>query len=374
MDRYFIREMGLPFLFGVVAFTSIGTAVGSLFELVRLLVEEGLPLAIALKLYFLQAPRVIVLTFPMSMLMATLQAYNRLSGESEVTALRSCGVSTYRLVMPAFCLSLVVAACTFAFSEIVVPQANLQARAVMQAALEEGPSTFKDKDILYKEFEDVEVKQSDGSTDEEEKLSRLFFAHRFDGTTMKGVIVLDFSQPEFNQIILAQSGIWQPQSKAWSFADGTSYIVDEQGTYRNVLTFQRQQVAMPRTPLDIATLESSDAMTIAQLRERIRILSNSDGGTRLQSSRVELQRRYAIPFASVAFALVGAPLGLRKQRTSSALGLGLSILIVFGFYILSFIADALGQIGTLTPAVAAWLPNALTTAIGLGALANAARN
>ncbi|MEO1131709.1 MAG: LptF/LptG family permease, partial [Cyanobacteria bacterium J06639_1] len=74
--------------------------------------------------------------------------------------------------------------------------------------------------------------------------------------------------------------------------------------------------------------------------------------------------KYSIPFVCLTFALVGAPLGLRPQRTSSSIGLGLSVLIIFGYYLAMFISQALGQVGALGPAIAAWLPNIVGCSIG----------
>ena len=375
LDGYFLQEMVLPFLFGVVAFTSIGTAIGSLFELVRLIAEEGLPLSVALQLYFLQAPRIIVLTFPMSTLLATLLAYGRLSGDSEVTALRSCGVSTYRLVVPALILSLLITSCTFLFNEVVVPQANFQAEQVLQAAIESrdalGP---RNEDILYQEFGEVTIERPDGSVYTDNALMRLFYARRFDGETMFGITVLDFSQQDFNQIILAQEGIWQADDNAWLFSNGTTYVVDADGVYRNILQFERQQVFLPRTPIDLGFSRGSDQMNIRELQQYIRLQEQSGAGAgTLRRLYVDLQLKYAIPFICLTFALVGSPLGMRSQRTSSALGLGLSILIIFGFYISTFVCQALGQTGALTPFVAAWLPNIAGSSIGAGLIWRSAR-
>ncbi|MGK7910415.1 MAG: LptF/LptG family permease [Synechococcus sp.] len=371
--RYFLSEMILPFLFGVVAFTSIGTAIGSLFELVRLMAEKGLPIATAAQLYFLQAPRIIVLTFPMSTLLATLLAYGRLSGDSEITALRSCGVSIYKLVSPAILLSLIVTAGTFAFNELVVPQANQQAAAILRSALQQQElQPQANEDILYQEYGDISVPQPDGSIDTESVLQRLFYARRFDGKTMFGITVLDFSQDDFNQIILAEQGVWQPEVNSWLFSKGTSYIVDADGGYRNILNFERQRVLLPRTPLDIGFSPSAEEMTISELQQFIRVEAISGTPRRLRQLQVQLQLKYAIPFICLAFALVGAPLGLRSQRSSSTLGLGLSILIIFGFYLMAFVSQALGQTGTLSPAIAAWLPNLLVGAVGASLIYRAA--
>lgn len=113
MDRYVTVELLLPFLFGIGLFTSLGLSIGTLFELIRKVTESGLLLSVAFKILFLRMPGFIALAFPMSLLLATLMAYSRLSSDSEIIALRSVGVNIYRLVIPAVILSLCVTGMTF---------------------------------------------------------------------------------------------------------------------------------------------------------------------------------------------------------------------------------------------------------------------
>ena len=121
LDRYITAELLPPFLFGVGAFSSVLVAIGTIFELVRKVVESGLPITIAINIFLLKLPSFIVLALPMSTLLATLITYSRLSSDSELIALRSCGVSIYRLVLPAVLLSFVVLGMTFLFNEQIVP-------------------------------------------------------------------------------------------------------------------------------------------------------------------------------------------------------------------------------------------------------------
>ena len=94
MDRWLLQELIGPLLFGIAAFTAVSLSVGVVFELVRRVAESGLPLLAAMNVLGLRLPGFLVLSFPMATLMASLLAYSRLSGSSELTALRSIGVST----------------------------------------------------------------------------------------------------------------------------------------------------------------------------------------------------------------------------------------------------------------------------------------
>ncbi len=360
MDRYLSAEMVAPFLFGMGAFSSIALVIGSLFELVRLITDAGLGILTALQIFALQLPQFMLYSFPMSMLLGTLISYSRLSSDGEITALRSAGVSPYRLAVPALCLGLLVSVMTFGFSEVMVPSANWQAKVILRSALKQDNLQFKSKDIFYQQY--GEVIQVDGT--KEQSLIRSFYARRFDGRKMQGLTILDFSQGSLQQVLSAESAIWLPDLNVWDLENGTTYLIGNDGSYRSILRFDRQQLRLPRAPLDLANEQRNSAeMNIAELDRYIELVRASGNYKEAKKLEVSLQQKYALPFICVVFALVGSPLGMRPQRTSAARGFGLSILIIFGYYLLLFIFSALGQVEILSPIAAAWLPNL----IGLGA-------
>jgi len=359
LDRYLVTELLLPFLFGVAAFTSISMAIGSLFELVHLITENGLPLMTALQVFCLRLPGVVVYTFPMSMLLASLLAFGRLSGDSEVISMQSCGVSIYRIVAPTLGLSLLVTALTFAFNEVIVPSANQEASFTLTRSLDRDKPLITKDNILYPEYGWVEHK--DGTRDF--GLTRLFYARRFQDGVMTGLTILDYSQDGLQQVVTADNATWDPTRKLWVFRNGTTCLVAANGTYRNILRFDEQQVHIDDRPLKLAQMSRRpEEMTTSELREYIDLAQKS--GQDFKGLLVSLYQKYAIPTVCFTFALVGAPLGLRRQRTSNALGLGLSIIIIFSYYVFLFVSQALGQTGTLPAWLGAWLPNIVTVAVG----------
>ncbi|AFY70821.1 permease YjgP/YjgQ family protein [Thalassoporum mexicanum PCC 7367] len=361
MDRYLSYEMIAPFMFGVGAFTSIALAIGSLFELVRLMTDAGLDLWSAIQIFGLRLPGFMVYSFPMAVLLSTLISYSRLSSDGEITALRSCGISVYRLVGPAIALSLIVSGLTFAFNEVIVPSANWQAKTTLRTALNEDNPLFKTNDIFYNQYGDIVY--PDGRV--ESGLVRSFYARRFDGTQMIDLTVMDFSQGSLQQISVAKSAFWLTSQNVWQFNDGTTYIISPDGSYQSILSFEEQRLKLPRAPLDLAQEQrSSDEMNIRELSRHVELIRQSGNIKEERKLEVRLQQKYALPFICLVFALVGAPLGMRPQRTSTALGFGLSVLIIFGYYVLLFICGALGQVGIIAPLVAAWLPNIICLSIG----------
>lgn len=370
MDRYLATELIPPFLFSFGIFASLVFTADSLYELLRKVVQAGLPLEIALKVFLLKLPRVIVYVFPMSTLLATLMTYSRLSAESELIALRSCGVSVYRMVLAAVVMSFLVAGITFVVSEQIAPAANYEASVTLDRALKPDKPTFKQENIFYPEYQNV--KQPDGS--KERILTRLFYADKFDGKRMKGLTLIDRSQEGLNQIVVAESGEWNGSQSVWDFYNGTIYLVAPDRSYRNIARFKHQQLQLPRTPLDVANRSRDfEEMNIAQSLEQLEIESISGNEQKVRQLRVRIQQKIAFPFACVVCGLVGATVGTIPQRTGRAASFGISLAVIFTYYTTLQVARTLGDTGFLSPFVAAWLPNFLGLALGLFLLVRTAR-
>jgi lipopolysaccharide export system permease protein len=99
-------------------------------------------------------------------------------------------------------------------------------------------------------------------------------------------------------------------------------------------------------------------------------------GERAEITKLELriQQKYAFPFICVGFGLVGSALANRRhQRLGRATSFGVSVVVIFAYYLLAFLADALARTEFLSPVVAAWLPLLVVGALGTGLLVRAAR-
>lgn len=370
MDRYIIAELIPPFLFGVGAFASLGVSVDSLFYLVNQVVEQGLPLSVAAEVLLLKLPEFVVYAFPMATLLATLMTFSRFSSDSELVALRGCGVSVYRMIAPVIAFCLVVTGLTFAFNESIVPAANFRASTTLDRALAQEKSEFRESNILYQEFQ--ELVQPDGS--KENSLSRIFYSKEFDGERMKGLTILDFSRQGLNQIVSAESAVWNPQRNTWDFSNGTIYVVSADGSFRNIVKFEEQQIQLPRAPLDLARRgKDYGEMNIAESRQYLDVIKQGGNESKIRELKVRIQQKFSLPFVCVAFGLVGASLGAQLRRTGRATGFALSIVIIFAYYMLSFISGAIAQTGTISPFLGGWIPNFFGLTAGTLLLIRASR-
>lgn len=370
MDRYLFTELLAPFLFGVGIFTALGVSLDNLFYLVNQVIDSGLPISSAIEVMLLNIPQFIAYSFPTSALLATLMTFSRLSSDSELVALRSCGVTAYRMMVPVMVFCILLTGLLFVFNESLVPAANYRAKTTLTRALGKEERSFREEDILYQEFDTV--LRADG--DRGKAMSRMFYAKEFDGDQMRGLTILDFSRGELNQIISAKTAVWNEASSAWNFFDGTIYVVSADGSFRNIIKFKEQTLQIPRGPLDLATADRDyGEMNIAQSWDYLEVVEQSGDIDKIRELKVRIQQKYALPFTCIAFGLVGAALGSQLRRTGRATAFAISILLVFTYYLVAFLSGAIAQVGMLSPILGAWIPNIFGFGAGLFLLYRAAR-
>lgn len=352
LDRYILAELAPPFVFGVAAFTAIMTASTVLFHLVTLMVRHGLPPLLVSQIFALRIPEMVFYTFPMAMLLATLMAFGRLSGDGEITAFKAVGVSLYRMLAPALAAAALVSACTIGLNEYLVPAAAWKAKNLLYEATHKQQLPLARDHLFYNEMAG-------------DRLARSFYARHFDGRVMHDVVVQEFEDNRLVRLIQAKQA--RAVAAGWSFETGMIYQVDESGEFRYTVRFKEQRIALGEALLALSQENRLPIeMNAGELDAHIdRLRSTGQQGREVNELMVQYHQKFAVPFASLVFALIGAPMGLRPQRSTSSIGLGLSILVIFIYYILMFVCMAMGQTGALPAWLAAWLPNMVAGAIGL---------
>lgn len=362
IDQWLLKELVGPLLFGIAAFTAVSLSVGVVFELVRRVAESGLPLLSAIQVLILRLPGFLVLAFPMATLMATLLAYSRLSGSSELTALRSLGVRTWRMVLPALMLSLLMSVLTFCFNDLIVPRSNLLATQTLESALGRAITNERGDNILYSRFGRIEVEEGENKR----ALTHLFYARLFRYGEMIDVTLLDFSRPGQRQMLTAKRGKWNEKQSMWEFIDGRVVSLDEKTGATTSALFKSYLYPLTRDVLEVAKLPTdASMMTVGQALRAERLLNEAGNKKEARRIRVRIQEKFAFPAICFVFGLIGSSLGVRPHaRTSRSQGFGISVLLIFGYYLMSFIFSSLGLTGALTPFLSAWLPVFIGLAAG----------
>ena len=349
--RQILSELIGPFVFGVAAFTSIFFAGSYLFKLTNDIVN-GMPILIALKLLLLYMPSCVVMTLPMATLLAVLLGFVRMSSDSEVVALYASGVSFYRIIVPVILFGLGVVGLTIYLNESVAPRSTLLSDTIRLEVLKEPISELKPVCLWDRK---------DGVT------NVLVYANGgYDSKTqtLRDVLITGYQNNRARIVFRAKQARWHGGDE-WSLSNGDWHLLggvgSQSGTFRE---WRTKIVNLGMTPEEVALQQrSADEMTYRELRRFI--ASSKARGADTAKLQVNLYNKLALPLASLVFALIGAPLGMRKHRGGSSVGLGLSILIIFAYWMTWHFTVAMAKEGTLNPIVGAFLADGLGFVLGL---------
>ena len=358
IDRWLIGQLLPPMFFAISAFTVISLSVGVMFELIRKIVEYGLPVFLALKVLIYSLPSFLVLSFPMAVLLTTLLTYGKLSSNSELLALRSIGINNYRIVAPAIALSIFMTGLTFYFNDNLVPTANRLAEVTLRSGIGRSFTDEKRKNNIIFTRKGSRIESSTNKpTKTNTFLTHIFYASEFKNNIMRGVTVFDFSRQNIRQILTANSAIFDKGRSSWIFSDGNIVSINTEGQTTN-LQFQKYVYPFVEGPLDIARIPKDAAeMSLKQALEAEQIYKEIGNSKEIRKIQVRIQEKFTLPCACLVFGLIGSSLGSKLNiRSSKSQGFGLSVILILIYYVLSFLFSSFGVKGLIDPIIATWTP------------------
>ena len=358
ISRSVIREIWPPFLLGFAAYTFI-LLIRTIFMLADFAVRRSAPFIEVGRLVGLSLPWIVVLTLPMAFLLGVLVGLGRLNTDSELIALRSCGVGPGALYRPVLGAAAAASVLVLFIYNVVLPPANeaLQASMVRVATTSivnlVAPRTFR-----------------------EPRPGITFFFDRAsaDGRSFEGVFLRlgDESEPP-NRIIVAQRGTLTLEGdRLWlDLFQSTVHELDAADPSRDRTSqneTQRLLLAGDTSPPPGASVRVQRGLrsqTLPELWQAAHASPSPAESRRL--AWVEIHKKFAIPVACLAFALVGVPLAQALRRGGRGGSFALSLAILLGYYLLLSSGETWAQEGRVPPALAMWLPNLLLVALGVGA-------
>ncbi|MCK9224945.1 MAG: LptF/LptG family permease [Candidatus Muirbacterium halophilum] len=342
IDKYILNEFKSPFFFGLFIYLTI-FIVDIMMGLMNLFMTRDASLLNVVKLFIYNIPALLIIVIPMSVLFSTLMVINNLSGNSEIIVMKGCGISFYRIVIPFFVIGILLSGFSFFVNEMVVPVTNKKVQNVYSRILSQKPMP----DIKSGEFNVIEGKN-------------VFFSTNIDKNIYKRNILFEVKN-KFPVLILAEKAYIK--GKKWFFENGSIYNFGNEGQ-----NFRRIDYETMDTPLFVEKEINTSGSTSKQesffdLKQKIDELKRA----KIDTKKIEfdLYQKTALPFASLVFVLIGAPLALSPVKSGKSIGMGLSILVIFLYYIFMSLGKVLGSSGKITPLAGAWLPNIIFIVLGL---------
>ena len=359
LDRYILKRLIPYFTLSLSICIILGELIGITFEQIRLVANNQISTITSIYVHLLKLPDFISKGFPFALLLAALLTLSNLSTKNEITALRTFGVSLFRINAPVLVIGLILSFVVFAFHELVVPPANYQAAILLEREWNIDRSElakYSNRDILFPKY----ISHKLGAD-----LEFLFFARRFDGEKMKDVTLLKYRKSSLDEIIVSHYAQWDELSQSWNMISGCQYLLDADGSYAQINPFQNLPIKLTRKIVDyVSHYRDQREMNILELYHRLSVIQDINDARKIRQLKIGIQERYALPFSCFVFAFLGSSLGINSGNAGKANCFGLATITIFTYFISQFISNTLIIVGILPVLLGVWWPNLLGLSYG----------
>jgi lipopolysaccharide export system permease protein len=372
LDRYLIRQFGLALLFSLISFWVVFFVV-DLVEHVDNFIDKQAPVSVVIKYYFYYTPYMLALTLPVAMLLACLFSLGQLARHNELTAMKSAGISLYRIVLPILILSFLISLFVVGFGGIIVPVTFQKKEEIKTVEIEKGS---RERGAI---ISDVFVQDQEG---------RVFHLATYDTRKQRGTdaLVQRFEGGRLREEIRAKRVKWE--NNGWVFEEGVERIFSN-AVNENAISEESNKSSMDssaKSKLDSETEEyrpferlfrldlkikpkalarrqkKPDEMGYFELAEYVKMKKRA--GQEVAKESTDLHLKIAFPFVNFIIVLFGAPLAANPKRSGLAIGFAVSLFISFVYYTLIRMGQSFGYSEKLPPLLAAWSTNILFAILG----------
>jgi lipopolysaccharide export system permease protein len=358
LQRYVFKELLFPFLMGIGIFTFV-LIMDKIFALADLIVKYGVPAFTVLKLMLYILPATFAITIPMGCLVAVIVAFSRLKTDNELTAMKASGVSLIPLTLVALIFGGGLTLTMIWFDNRVLPSSNYAYKSLYYNVVSKRAAIVIKEHVFVNDFDGYIFRVGETNPLSNE---------------LKDVIVFSLGHKPDDPIrtILAKRGRLLTDDKTrrvmLKLEDG--YVQMTQA--KDPQAFARLEFDTNLLDLDInhtlgnpamENQKSAREMSMAEIQTEIN--NGHSVGEDLNLLKVEYHKKLSIPFACLAFVLIGVPLGVLSPRSGKYLAYFVGVALIFLYYILLSLGETFGTQGKLQPFLSMWLPNLVLTGFGV---------
>lgn len=339
--RYVLMETLPSFVLSVAVLTLLFMT-NKVFLLLDLIINKQAPLGETLLLYLSLVPFCLSTTIPMSLMMATLLAFGRMSSDMEVTAFKSGGMHLFRLILPLLLLGAFLTVLLIFFNDKLLPASKYAYKKVYFKIVQSRADLAIREKVFVDLFEGYQF-----YIDQVEPDGTFAQVHMFNRPAPKGPL----------QTILAQHGILvtNPRTLHMYFQLDDGIMTWSNANYQtyNRLSFTRYIVPLN---LENQLSQMSDVKKEYEdldLGELSRDIQSTPDSALKKQMRIEYQQRLSLPFACLALTWFCAPLGL-WVRSKGFIGFVLSLIMIFIYYLMYTLGTIFAQKGYVDLMTGIW--------------------
>ncbi|MCL2761295.1 MAG: LPS export ABC transporter permease LptF [Desulfuromonadales bacterium] len=347
--RYIAKEIIWPFILGLVTFTSV-LLMGRMLKIADLVVSKGVPVKEVLLLIIYLLPYFLMVTIPMSLLLAILLAFSRLSADSEITVMKAGGISLFKLLPPVMLIAIITYIFTTIISVYALPMGDVAFKNLLHNVIQ-NRLTMEVKEQVFNDIIPGVIIYVDHYNNKTRELS--------------GILIQDERNPNSISTIFADKGQLTASNETkevnLSLSNGSIHQLKPNGAYQ-ILGFQQYDLNVDLKKAMKSFEKNELDMSMSELRSNLKTGGFSKKLT--IDMGLEVYRRIAIPFVCFIFAIIAMPLGIHNQRSGKAAGFSLSIFVILVYYIVQTLFYSFGEREIIHPALAIWAPNIIFMIVG----------
>jgi LPS export ABC transporter permease LptG/LPS export ABC transporter permease LptF len=332
--RLYLRVAGMSFL-GLVGLFYLATFIDRAEKLFKGQATVGM----MMQLLAYKTPEYIYYVIPLAALLSVLVTFGLLARTSELTVMKACGISLYRAAAPVIALSLLGSVLLFGLEQEILARANRRAEVLDNVIRGRPATTFNPLNRRW-------IIGRDGS---------IYHYNYFDiqRNALSGLSLFRLADDEWRLRTHTYAAEAVAGADGWVGVQGWTQQLETKPPEWS--TFDRRVLALEAPDYFQTEHPAAETMTVQQLRDDIAHLEAS--GFNAIPAKVELQRKLAFPFVTLAMSLLAVPFGVTTGRKGALYGVGLGIVLALSYWILFMLFIAIGRAGLLPPMLAAWTPN-----------------
>ena len=351
LSRYVLGDFLVMFGVALLVVT-FAMCLGAIYQVVDVM-ARGVDAATVGGFFLNNLPYTLSYSVPISVLFSTLLLFGRLSAESELSAMKSGGLSVWQVAAPLVVLAVVLSGLCLWNNGYVYPRTEYANRTLLKNMGVEDPVKLLDEGRFIRDFPGY-----------------MIYVGKKSGSGIEDLVFYELGEGGRE----IEQSIWAKRGEVTRSADGAFITVMLEDVRIEVAdeehpddSTKAQYLAADRFPitLDVSAMAEREVaskkrrnMTLDELLKQIEGVDARGLGwsaERVEQERtrwrVHLHQRFYLGLAPLTFVLVGIPLGIRSHRRESSAGMVLSLVVMFIFYLLMIVADSLES----KPAFFPWL-------------------
>ncbi len=360
IERYVFTSFLSSFFLAFLVLSFVLT-VGLMVQIVGYILQ-GIPMELVGQFALVSFPETMQWTIPIGLLVSSILVFSRLSADSEIAALRACGINLLMVMRWPLLFALMCSIVGLYINNEIVPRGheirrNLAKRISVGAGLE-----LLEPGRVIDDFPKVKV----------------YFEAK-EGNWLKDLIVLDYSNSKLDRMVTASKALVTKEGRdiVLDLHDMTVEPLDEKNpSMARAARFQyRVQDALKdgkynRKEKDFVFFEMINKIKEAEIHSKKATGSSRIKGTEryfakryLCELQTEFMKRWVFAFASICFVLIGVPLGIRAQRRESSIGMAISLVTALSYYLVVILMTSMDKRFAAHPEYLIWLPVVICVAI-----------